>query len=271
MSGQAYVGTMKRTFVQALIHLLHSQYAIMGSDRILKVLAEDIQKLVEQFYPKPDHLSSGWLVFTGTKAEGGKAYPGQPVSDHQLVTISWPVCLPEDSLALAQLPPGKAAKEARRALLKKRVIRLIQHGLSHPDGPVLLTLADLSVMVGTDIVYLSQLLTEARNETGQPLPTVGYYFDLGMKPTHKAEIVDLYEQGLDEVEIAHRSQHAQSSVGRYLRDYERVKLALQRQFDPDQIAPLTGLQPGVVVAYVNLIAKYHPDLLSISDLTPSGA
>jgi hypothetical protein len=118
---------------------------------------------------------------------------------------------------------------------------------------------------------LSKLLAEARKETNQPLPTVGYYFDLGMKPTHKAQIVDLYEQGLDEVEIAYRSQHAQSSVGRYLRDYERVKLALQRQIDPDQIAPLTGLQPGVVDAYVKLVEKYHPDLLVCSQLFPIGA
>jgi len=271
MSAQAYVGTMKRTFVQAVIHLLQSQYAMMGSDRILQLLAKDIQELVEQFYPKPDYLSSGWLVFTGTKAEGGKAYPGQPVSDHQLVTISWPVCLPEDTAALAQMPPGKAGQEARHALLKRRVMRLIEHGAAHPDGPVLLTLADLSVLLGADINHLSQLLAQARKETNQSLPTVGYYFDLGMKPTHKAEIVDLYEQGLDEVEIAHRSQHAQSSVGRYLRDYERVKLALQRQFTPDQIAPLTGLQPGVVGAYVKLVGEHHPDLLAGSQLPNVGA
>jgi len=271
MSAQAYVGTMKRSFVQAVVHLLQSQYALMGSDRILQLLAEDIQALVKQFYPEPDYLSSGWLVFTGTKAEGGKAYPGQPVSDHQLVTISWPVCLPEDTAALAQMPPGKAGQEARRALLQQRVIRLIEHGAAHPDGPVLLTLADLSVMLGADIHYLSQLLTQARKETDQPLPTVGYYFDLGMKPTHKAEIVDLYEQGLDEVEIAHRSQHAQSSVGRYLRDYERVKLALQRQIDPDQIPSLTGLQPGVVVAYVKLVGEHHPDLLADSQPPLVGA
>ena len=36
------------------------------------------------------------MVFTGTKATGGKAYPGQPVSEHELVTLAWPVCLPED-------------------------------------------------------------------------------------------------------------------------------------------------------------------------------
>jgi hypothetical protein len=31
------------------------------------------------------------------------------------------------------------------------------------------------------------------------------------------------------------------------------------------------LQPTVVQAYVKLIRQYHPDLLPISDLPPSGA
>lgn len=271
MSSQAYVGTMKRTFVQAVVHLLQTEYALLGSQRILQLLAEDIQELVKQFYPAPDYLSSGWMVFTGTKAQGGKAYPGQPVSDHQLVTIAWPVCLPEDTAALAQMPPGKAGKQERQALLQKRLIRLITHGWNHPDGPVLLTLADLSVMLGFNTVSLSHLLSQAREETGQPLPTMGYYFDLGMKPTHKAEIIALYEQGLDESEIARRSQHAQSSVGRYIRDYERVKLALQRQIVPEQIPALTGLQAAVVNVYVKLVYEYHPYLQPDSELPHSGA
>ena len=28
------------------------------------MMAEDIQKLVEQFYPAPERLSPGWMVFT---------------------------------------------------------------------------------------------------------------------------------------------------------------------------------------------------------------
>lgn len=271
MSRQAYVGTAKRTFMQAVVHLLRTQYALVGSDRILQLLAEDVQQLVRQFYPTPAHLSSGWMVFTGTKAVGDKAYPGQPVSDHKLVTIPWPVCLPEDIVALTEMPPGQAGKKARRALLKRRLIRLLEYGWSHPDGPVLLTLADLSVMIGEDTVHLSQLLKQARKETGCPLPTMGYYFDQGMKPTHKVEIINLYEQGLDEAEIAHRSRHAQSSVGRYVRDYERVKLALRRHIVPEQMASLTGLQPAVIRAYVQLIQEHHPDLVPCSQLPPQEA
>ena len=271
MSSQAYQGSSKRTFKQAIVHLLETEYALVANGRIADLLAEDIHAMAETFYPPAERLSPGWMVFTGIKAQGGKAYPGQPASAHELVTISWPVSVAEDTKARAAVPQGKAGKQARHALLRKRLARLIEHGWQHPRGPVLLTLADLSLMVGLGTVEVSKLLAEERKRTGKPLVTMGYYFDQGMKPTHKAEIVQLYEEGLDEAEIAYRSQHAQSSVGRYLRDYERVKLSLRRHIPVEQIPSLTNMQAAVVRAYVNLIDKYHPDLLSNSESAPIGA
>jgi hypothetical protein len=262
MSCPTYIGTANRTFKQAVIHLLENGYALVGSGRISQLLAKDIEALVEQFYPAPENLRSGWMVFTGTKAEGRKAYPGKPASAYKLVTIAWPVCLQQDLETLATMPTGDAGKETRRLLLQHRAMRLVEHGWQHSSGPVLLTLSDLSVMLGHSTVEISQLLADAREKTGKPLPTMGHYFDQGQKPSHKAEIVALYEQGLDEAAIAYRSQHAQGSVGRYLRDYERVKLSLQRRIAPEQIALLTGLQPAVVKAYVILAKKYHSDLFS---------
>jgi hypothetical protein len=64
---------------------------------------------------------------------------------------------------------------------------------------------------------------------------------------------------------------AQTSVGRYLRDYERVKLLLRHTIDTNQISVLTGLQPSVVDAYLALVQQYHSDLLTILDVAPSGA
>lgn len=270
MSSQSYVGAAKRNFKGAIVHLLETEYALVGSGRIAHLLAEDIEELVNQFYPSPQYMSSGWMIFTGTKASGGKAYPGQPVTDHELVALSWPVCLPQDVAALADMPPGKEGTKARRKLLQKRAVRLVEHGLDHSQGPVLLTLADLSIMLGINTVCASRLLAQARQETGKKLPTAGYYFDQGMRPSHKADIVALYEQGIDEAEIAWRAQHDQSSVGRYLRDYERVKLCLRRRIPPSQIAKLTGLQPGVVQAYLELTYKYHPDLQVDKELSLQG-
>ena len=80
MSGQAYIGTTKRTFEQAVHHLLETDYGLVGSRRVLELLANDVQRLVEQFYPTPERLSSGWMVFTGTKADGSKPYPGRPAT-----------------------------------------------------------------------------------------------------------------------------------------------------------------------------------------------
>jgi hypothetical protein len=216
MSGEAYIGTTKRTFRHALIRLLETDYGLLGSRRVLEMLAEDVERLVNEFHPPPDRLSSGWMVFTGTKAIGNRIRPGQTASDHELVTLAWPVLLPEDVQRLAQ---GHWTPETRRHWYKKRLIRIIEYGCVHPKGPVLLTLADMAAMTGLDTVKVSLMLQEARQETGKPLLTKGYYFDQGMRPTHKAEIVALYEQGLDEAEIARQSGHAPQSVGRYLRDY----------------------------------------------------
>ncbi len=257
MSSQAYVGLTKRTFEQALVHLLETGYALLGSRRVLHLLAEDVQQVAEQFYPQPQRLSSGWMVFTGTKASGQKAHPGQTAADHQLVTIAWPVLLPEDIQFLATAPE---TKDTRQQWFQRRLIRLIEYGWQHPDGPVLLTLADLAAMLGLTTVAVCQLLKQARQQSGKSLVTKGYYFDQGMRPTHKAEIIALYEQGLDEVEIARQSGHAQTSTGHYIRDYERVKLLLQQGIPVSQMSRLLGKQPNVINAYVKLVYQYHPDL-----------
>jgi hypothetical protein len=271
MSGQAYVGTAHRTFPQAVRHLLETEYGLLGSQRVLDLLAHDLQALVEQFYPPCERVSSGWLVFTGTKASGRKPAPGQDAGTHELVTLAWPVLLLEDVHRLSALPTGKEGTHARQAWLQQRLVRLVEYGWQHPEGPVLLTLADLGLMLGLSTVQVSQLLAEARRATGKPLLTKGYYFDQGMRPTHKDEIIALYEAGLDEAEIARRSQHAPASVGHYLRDYEKVKLLLTHHTPVAQIRPLVDLQPNVVQAYAGMVYQYHPELKPEPTLSPTGA
>jgi hypothetical protein len=259
-SAQAYVGTAQRTFAQALVHLMETQYGLLGSHRVLDLMAEDIQALVEQFYPHPERVPSGWMVFTGVKATGHKARPGQSAADHELATLAWPVLLAEDVRALATMPRGNAGRQARQALLQKRVARIVEHGLQHRDGPVLLTLADLGTMLGLSTVKVSQLLKQARQATGKSLLTKGYFFDQGMRPTHKDEIIARYEAGMDEADIARHTQHEPTSVGKYIRDYERVKRLLMHHAPAEQIVFLTELQPNVVKAYIGMVYLYHPEL-----------
>jgi hypothetical protein len=261
-SGQAYVGTARRTFSQALIHVLETDYHILGSDRVLSLIAHDVKELAEQFYPPPERLQSGWMLFTGVKASGPKAFPGQSAADHELVTLAWPVLLAEDLEALSTMPKGKPGRQARKTLLQKRITRIVEYGWQHPKGPILLTQADLAAMFSLNTVQVSELLKAARQATGKPLLTKGYYFDQGMRPTHKDQIIALYESGLDEADIARQSQHEPTSVGKYIRDYERVKLLLKNRLSVERIVYMTEMQPNVVKAYVGMVYQYHPDLVS---------
>lgn len=259
MSSRAYAGTAKRTFQGAVCRLLENGYGLLGSHRVLKLLAGDLQELVDEFYPPPERISSGWMIFTGTKASGGKARPGQSAADHELVTLAWPVLLSEDIQQLATLPAGKERAQAHRNHLQQRLVRIIEYGWQHPKGPIVLTLADMGAMLGLTTVRVSLLLAEARQTTGKPLLTKGYYFDQGRRPTHKAEIIALYEAGRDEADIARQTHHAQASVGKYIRDYERVRLLLAHRTPVGHIGHLLEMQPSVTRSYLDLIYQYHPD------------
>ena len=124
-----------------------------------------------------------------------------------------------------------------------------------------MTQADLSLLLGLTTVQISALLNQARQNTGKPLLTKGYFFDQGMRPTHKAEIIALYERGIDEADIARTTHHSPTSVGRYLRDYERVKELVKCNRPLPNIARLLGLQHSVVTAYFELLQHHRPDLV----------
>ncbi len=258
MSRQAYVGSQKRTFQAAFIYEMEQNYGFLKSKRMLQLMAQDIQALVDRFFPKPDYLEPGWILFTATKAAGSKAFPGQDAGDLPTETIAWPFLIAEDIDWMATHPDTKVE---RQKLLSRRIVRFLEHGQNHPKGPVLPTTADLAMLFGLIPSQVSHLLKAARTQTGKALPTKGYYFDQGLKPSHKAEIIELYENGHDEADIARLSQHAQSSVGQYLRDYERVKELCKAQLSLEQFPRLLSMQPSVVNAYIELLRIYRPHLL----------
>lgn len=66
-------------------------------------------------------------------------------------------------------------------------------------------------------------------------PLKGYILDQG-RPTHKALILNLYEQG-----------------------YERVKGLYKKQLTNTEIQKVTGLSLKVVNAYLSIAKQFHPE------------
>jgi len=254
-----YASIEKRTFESALIHLLETEYGLLGGRRILALLAEDVQGLIDQFYPTTERASSGTLVWTCTADEGRKATAGKRTEEYKAITVQLPFVTSEDLRErTGKMTPARERRAAAaRQRDKTRLARLVK-AAAEQGG--LLTIAELSVLLNRSYQIISDYVREWQAETGELLPMKGYRMDQGSNPTHKGEIIRLYEQGLEPPDIAHETRHNLKSVERYLQDYERVKMMLKDGDTVDKIRTVTGRGKKVVVEYIEIARTFHPEL-----------
>lgn len=253
-----YASIAKRTFAAAIVHLLETEYGFLGGRRVMQLLAEDIQHLVDEFYPPTQRAESGSLIWTCTADEGKKAEPGKRTEDYKSVTLVLPLVAQADIAArTGAAPPTDQGRAATRERDKRQLARVVK--AAHAQGG-LLTLAELSVMLNRGYEVTRQYVREWEETSGELLPLKGYHMDQGSRPTHKGQIIRLFEQGKEPPDIARETQHALKSVERYLKDYERVRLLLKQGVAVDQLSALIGRGPHVVLEYVEIARQYHPEL-----------
>lgn len=258
-----YGSIEKRTFGSALMHLLETEYGLLGGRRILQLIVEDVEALLEEFYPSTERVASGTLIWTCTADEGKKAEPGKHTEEYKTATVQLPFVTRAD---LRDRTQKKTSRENRRADAKardKRRLARIVKAAAEQGG--LLTLAELSVILNRSYQITSQYAREWEQEEAEILPFKGYRMDQGSRPTHKKEIVRLCEQGMEPPDIARESKHNLKSVERYLQDYERVKLLLKRGMEADEISSTIGRGRTVVLEYIEIAREYHPQLFNKAD------
>ena len=215
-----YASIEKRTFQAALIYLLETEYRIVGSHRILKVLAEDVEALVTEFYPPTARIQSGHLIWTCTGDEGQKAQPGKPTEAYKTVTVVLPL-IGAAELADHTERGGRGQGAARtRTRLKRQIQRLVTAAAAAGRA---IDAGRVECDPGRGLRTGGACAREVEAETGAPLPLKGYKMDQGSRPTHKGDIIRLSEQGLEPPDVARESHHNLKSVERYLKDYERVR------------------------------------------------
>ena len=170
-----YASIEKRTFESALLHLLETEYGLLGGRRILGLLVEDVMTLMEEFYPSTERVGSGDLVWTCTADEGRKAEPGKRTEEYRTVTVKLPLVSRED---LRERTAGKVARGRTRATAnerdKRRLARLVKAAAEQGS---LLTIAELSVMLNRSYEVTRQYAQEWAEETGELLPLKGYRMD----------------------------------------------------------------------------------------------
>jgi len=258
-----YASIEKRTFESALLHLLETEYGLLGGRRILQLLVEDVMALMEEFYPATERVSSGTLVWSCTADEGKKAEPGKRTEEYKAVTVQLPFVNKSDlrDRTGKKTPRGKRQARARERD-KRRLARMVK---AAEEQGGLLTIAELSVILNKSYEVTRQYAREWEEETGELLPLKGYRMDQGSRPTHKREIVRLYELGMEPPDIARETGHSLKAVERYLQDYQRVLMLLKRGAGAEEISSLIGRGKRVVLEYVGLARQYHPELFAGAD------
>jgi len=256
-----YRTALHRTFREAVVHLLESEYKLVGSHRVIQMMADDIADLHQEYYQDAAHVPPGHIVWRAALDPGRKPPGGQTAAEQPTVSAILPLITREEIAERVKgCPPGKHRVVWARERDIRRIARLVKAGLNNPNGRQLLTLADLSLLINRSVPVVRRYIREHFERTGELIPTKGYILDQGSKPTHKAIILRLYEEGKAPPDIARATEHSLQSVDRYIKDYERVKVLLGEGLTVREISMLIDRGESTVLQYHKLACSFHPDL-----------
>jgi hypothetical protein len=256
-----YEAITKRTYKQSVVHLLETEYKVLGSHRVLEQLADDLEGLHQQYFGDASKMAPGVLCWRTQSLEDQKIKYAKRAEDYKAKTIYLPYVEPADVEKRMRHRKGVRndnwVESDRREI--QQTVRLLKSAYEQGTS---LTIGELAVIMNRSLgvigKYIKSHYAEHPNET---LPLRGYIYDQGSNPTHKALICTLHERGENEVDIARKTNHHLKSVGRYINHYQRVMQLMRRGIKLDDIARLIGIGKRVVLEYSRIASHFHPELL----------
>ncbi len=254
-----YESLPKRSFRNAIIRLLEDHYKILGSHKVLSLVADDIVELHKKFYPEKDHIGNGCIVWHTTGAQTKKPSYGTRVEDYAVKTVILPLITDEDVEQRIRGHYGIRNNNCDKQIDRDITVmaRLVKS--AYEQGG-LLSGAELSVLLNRSLTAIGRYLRLYHERNTDILPTKGLVLDQGSKPSHKGSIINLYEQGYPEVDIARITTHTIEAVGRDLRRYKNVKLLLEKGFTLMEMVRTTGMGRSTLIQYRDLVLLYHGEL-----------
>lgn len=252
-----YESINKRNFRSALTNLLEKEYKVLGSRKILSMLAEDIEQLYREFNPKISDVGYGEIVFRTTKDDGQRQCYGKKVEDYASTTVILPLITKDDVERRIYFRKGdrNSNYEHREARDIETMARLIK---SAKEQGGLLTGAEVSVLMNRSLTTIRKYLEAYRNKTGEILPLKGYVLDQGSLPTHKGIIISLHEQGISPADIVLKTSHSQAAVDRYIGQHDQIKKLIRKGLNEREIKDITRRSLKIVREYVKLYRQLNP-------------
>jgi hypothetical protein len=255
----------QRDFATAVEHLLETEFKLVGSHRVIRMIVEAIMELHREFYPETGDLAPGTILWATTKmGDGARVSWGKRAEEYGIQMVRLPLVTKEE-IESRMRPTGDAAprynqgKEMRRDLAT--MVRLVKSAAAQGG---LLTGAELSVLMNRSLGKIQEYVRTWEDETGEALPLKGYVLDMGSSPTHKGIICRKLEEGMSPPDIARATGHTLEAVDNYLGTYDRIKVLLRQGIEVESICHVTGKAARTVAQYLVIVESYHPALLQDS-------
>lgn len=249
-SDKPYNGIPDGGFQQAIVHLLETEYKLVGSRKVIKMIADDIDQLHREYYPDKHKRCPGEIIWRTTSIEQGTPRKDETIEDHETTTVCLPYLTEED---LDCIDDDMSVVEHDKIRIKRLAVAAYQQGgmLNH---------AELGAIMNRSRATISRRIQKIQKEEDRVLPLKGTLLDMGPGTSHKGIILRLYEQNVEPPEIARRTYHELSSVDRYINDYERIKMLKREGLDEDEIRRVTGKSKSLFEEYQAIIEEYYPEL-----------
>lgn len=252
-----YESIPKRSFRNAIIRLLEEQYKIIGSHKVLQMIADDLVTLHREFYPAIEKQPLGSIVWRTTAMMNKKPSYGTKAEDYEVKTVILPLVTEQDVEQRIRTFYGQESAKKQQERDINVMARLVKS--AYEQGG-LLSGAELSVLLNRSLTTIGRYMQIYHETHEDILPTKGLILDQGSKPSHKGAIINLYEQGYPEVDIARLTNHTIEAVSRYIKYYKRIQLMLERGFNLIEMVRLTGMGRSTIIQYRELVYMYHPKL-----------
>lgn len=257
-----YATVGKRNFAAAIEHLLESEFKLVGSHRVIRMIAQALVELHREFYPEQSRLEPGTILWATTKAgEQAKVGWGKRSEAYGTQMVLLPLVTKTEIESRMKGGPGRDPRDNWRKDFRRDMTAAVRLVQSAAEQGGLLSGAEISVLMNRSLAKVHDYIRTHEQETGEALPLKGYVLDMGSSPTHKGIICRKLEEGMSPPDIARATGHTLEAVDNYLGAYARIKVLLRKGFDVPTICHVTGKARRTVAQYLVIAEQFHPDLL----------
>ncbi|MFX0210314.1 MAG: DUF1670 domain-containing protein [Candidatus Hodarchaeota archaeon] len=232
----------------SILHLIREDYQFITGDKMQKMFADEVVKIVEKSRKNESQLDVGQILWYGVSINDKPNY-----SKSSNMTELKPIIL---TLISDEDLNKKANGFSDKEILPDKVVRLFNEAYAQKT---VITHADVAFLLNISTGAVSKILKAYMEENKIIVPTRGIIHDIGRATTHKKIILNYYLSGYQTLEIARLTNHTEEACDRYIKTAKRVQ-KLKPKMDIDGIADVLGVSKSLVKEYMVILDEHDKNI-----------